>query len=243
MLVKVYTENNFYQDFKNIILPYNVQYTRDTFLIKDTNEFLKLWYDFSNACKKYSKNIYDCDDFIKGYVAMKIIYPPELRDFSSYIKLYNIAKTNKYNIVSIPEHEKYKNIGLSKPSDIMSITSKSKNKDLAWNIISFANGKEYCKHYITNSKHSFTGGLPSFFDKDIKNIILKNTNFDFTPFYLNKGTLPDNPKINNDINTYMDSICLELMYKNIRSNISTKDIFTELQVKFDDISIKYTKGK
>ncbi|MBX4262248.1 hypothetical protein KTC96_23615 (plasmid) [Clostridium estertheticum] len=78
---------------------------------------------------------------------MIIIYPPELRDLTHYKKSIKSYSNDEYRVAFMPQFSEYKGLGLGKASDIMSLTSNSATKDLAWNFLAFANGKEYAIHY------------------------------------------------------------------------------------------------
>jgi len=82
---------------------------------------------------------------------------------------------------------------------------------------------------------SFTGALPSYFDKDIKNLIIENTGFDFTAFYLNKGILPSKPVISPAKDSEMYRVASQCMEKNLRAKSSSQDILKELSQKLDAI--------
>jgi ABC-type sugar transport system, periplasmic component len=221
--------NGFFGEFNNIISPYRNDYVEHGKISINNNQNNHLWEVFTNAYKKYSMNIYDRSDFIKGYVAMRLIYPPELRSFNEEKSFFNLASDSEFRLVSVPEFKEYRGVGLLKVSDPIAIISKSTNKDLSWLLLSFACGKEYALHYITSENHSFTGGLISYYDEDIKNLIIKQYGFDFTPFYLTKGKLPKKHEIGQKQYIYIETLASEYMYKCLRENLPINEVLSKLE--------------
>ena len=117
----------------------------------------------------------------------------------------------------------FKNInvyGISKASALMAISSNSNRKYSAWKLIEYAKGKEYAKHYVKTVQkvRSFGGGIPSYVDDDIIELLNNLNGVDSSVFYSGKSKLISSSILTSEEIIECDILANDIMYNSIKNN-------------------------
>lgn len=207
-----------YTDFQQFIYPIYSQYVENDIIINEENYF-NLWSYYIDIYNKYSLNYTDGDDFINGYCCIRVIYPPELREFNKYIGK-DVIKNNSIGTSTFPIFKNINGYGISKASALMAISSNSNRKYSAWKLIEYANGKEYAKHYVKTVQkvRSFGGGIPSYVDDDIIELLNNLNGVDSSVFYSGKSKLISSSILTSEEIIECDILANDIMYNSIKNN-------------------------
>ncbi|KOS61637.1 extracellular solute-binding protein [Lysinibacillus agricola] len=181
------SDRQFYFLYQSINDPVDYFENKDGKAIVNTTITKKYWKLFADMYKDNSKAT--GEEFMNGKVSMALLPLGQLID-SEFLKFYADLDKSNWGIVEMPVFEENKG-GLAFTDSLFSISKYSDN-DEAIKFLEYIQGEKFAK-LLTK-----TTLFPTYWDEEIKDILIQKYEFDLSPAYNQPGALIKPPQFNAD---------------------------------------------